>query len=322
MAEQALAPVWTREPRGMPDMRRLAKRVVDGMPRVQAAVLFGSRARKTARRDSDWDVALLAPERYKEEVLRTAPRIPAVSYVALSPKRLRERHNRLGTLERSVAEDGVLLAGEWTMPESQKRPVVSYPKLAKFLETSAAHIDGVAGHVQTLLMEGMLPSVDNSLCSGSQKASEHLAKAALLHLCVHPARTHNALGLAYALQEKHPNHPWYSTIVSFNGFSNKRHTADYEYEEIEKTDYSLDRLCRVMKFYEEVLTTVMQRRPGFAWQASKICRRVVSIVSKYQGGINWDKFPDGLMRHLLQWKQVAEEHLKNEAAAGNRSQED
>ncbi len=216
MPDQALVPVWTKEPRGMSDMRRLAKRVVDSTPRVQAAVLYGSRARKSARRDSDWDVALLTPERYRKEVLRTVPEIPDVNYVLLSPKQLREQHNHLGTLERNVVRDGVLLAGEWTVPKSQAKPKVSYEKLAIGLRIAADHINLAVYHLGNVI--GRQPEYGNNLLGGkSQYASKHLAFAALLHLEIDHPHSNKMLDLAEALRNEHPNHAWGDAIELLNG---------------------------------------------------------------------------------------------------------
>ncbi len=306
MPEHVLSPVWSEKPRGMSDMRRLAKRVVDSMPKVQAVVLFGSRARKTARRDSDWDVALLAPERYRKEVLRSVTEVPAVSYITLSPKRLRERHNWLGTLERSVAEGGVLLAGEWIIPKSQKRPFVSYPNLAIFLDSAAERVDIAVRRVQIKVLRYGLSPADSTLCKYTQDAAERLAKAALLHLCVHPASTHGVLELAQSLLVKHPDHPWIEVIKSFNGLSKEHHVENYEFEETESTDEALDRLYRVMTFYEEVLETIAQKRLGFAGHVLSICMDIEVIVSFYlRHSASWNKFPDELKQHLLQWKRMA-----------------
>ncbi len=311
MPEHALAPAWPKQPRSLPDMRRLAKRVVDGMPKVRAAILFGSRARKTARRDSDWDVALLAPERYKHEVLRTAPRIPTVSYVSLSPKRLRERHNRLGTLERSVARDGVLLAGEWTMPKSQTNPTVSYENLASGLQVAADQLAMAIDHLGRIIRRYpdfiLNPSNygDNTLAGSSQYASEHLAKAALLHLEIDHPESHKVLKLAGALRSQHPGHPWIKIIESFNGQSHDLHVAEYEGEIVENLDRSLARLYNAIDFYGEVLAAIAKKRPDFTERLQTLCGSIADIVFIYQNGLYWETCPDELKQRLLQWNRIA-----------------
>ncbi len=312
MHEQALSTAWSRAPRGMSDMRRLASHIVASKPWLQAAILFGSRARGTARQDSDWDVVLLAPERYRDEALRLAPRVPAVSYVPLSPRRLRERHNRLGTLERSVVRDGVLLAGDWIMPKSQKRQIVSYPDLANGLGVSASEI--CLAVVRLLAILQRLPvSGDNILCSATQDAGELLSKAALLHLGIHPPHTHNALELADELRKTHPHHDWIDMIESLNGLSKERHVAIYSTTILESFEASLHRLCMVVEFYIAVVETVFEKRPGIKGYLIRICEDIVCFDSIYQKASNWEQLPEDLKRKLLRWKRLAEGILKTAA---------
>ncbi len=311
MPELVLTPGLPNGPRGMPDMRRLAKWVVDSMPMVQAAVLFGSRARKTARRDSDWDVALLAPERYRDEVLRTAPRVPEVSYVSLSPRRLRVRQNWLGTLERSVARDGVVLAGEWDRPRLLKKTRVSYPAMFSRLTTAIGHAESAYNR----LVKGKayrIYETDNVLSVYTQDAAEFTSKAALLHLGVDVPETHNVEKLADALSEEHPNHAWVSIIRSFNGKSPRRHVAGYadDGEEVGDVDESEDRLCGVLEFYEAVIDDIAKKRPGFRGETIRLCNDVVYFVSDAESGQKWKLCPRVVQRSLLSLGQRAQKILE------------
>ncbi len=312
MQELALVPGLPKGPRGLPDMRRLAKWIVNSMPMVQAAILFGSRARRTARRDSDWDVALLAPERYKGEVLRTVPRVPDVSFVSLSPRRLRVRQNWLGTLERSVARDGVVLAGEWNMPRSLKKTRVSYPAMFRRLSTAvtraqAAYFRLVMGKIDHS------GDVDNDLSVFTQDAAEFTSKAALLHLGVDAPETHDVDKLADALSKKHPRHAWVSAISSFNGMSLMRHVAGYEDddEDIGDVQESEDRLCRVLKFHEEVLEDIARKRPGFRGEMENLCNKIIIFVSDVKSDRRWKLCPEAVQHSLLSWEQRAQKVLEN-----------
>lgn len=313
MQEHVSAPVWNIEPAGMSDMRRLAKRVVDGMPLVSAAILFGSRARKTARRDSDWDIALLAllaPERYKWEVLRSVPGVPTVSYVSLSPKRLRERHNHIGTLERSVVRDGILLAGEWTMPKSKQKPKATNAELANGLHSSANHINLAVTNMYEVV-DSYVDYGDNTLAALSQQSAEHLVKSALRHRGIDYPHTHRALMLAEALRKQYPTHCWIETIESLNGKSAALHIAEYDYKLAEEVDASLARLHKTLEFYERVVEAIAKKRPKFKEHLQVLRKEVVKIISRHQGDeIYWNKLPSELRQNLLNWRQMAIKHLK------------
>ncbi len=302
----------------MPDMRRLAKRIFAGMPLVQAVILFGSRARGTARSDSDWDVALLAPKRYMKEVLRTAPILSTVNFVSFSPRQLTERCNRLGTLERSVVKDGVLLAGEWVTPDSQKKLTVSYPEMANGLEVAADHITMAASQLLTIKRVDTTQG-RNTLCAFTQYAAERLSKAALLHLCIDPSRTHKVLKLADAIRKEHPHHPWIKIIESFNGRSSDHHVADYGITLIEPLDESLTRLYGVMGFYRLVLKAITSKRPGFSSYLPELCNNIVAIVSMQKSAPTWRELPEEMQQRLLQLNQMAEETLATVAGKGRES---
>lgn len=329
MQEQELAEatVWSRKPRGLPEVRRIAEQIVASRPWIQAAILFGSRARGTAHRHSDWDVALLAPERYKGEMLRAAPRVPTVSYVPISPRRLRERYNRIGSLERSVAREGILLAGEWALPKTKKRQTVSYSNLGNDLMTSADQVNSAISHIQ-IIVEWLTASErtepgygSNYLCATTQDAGELLSKAALLHLGIHPPKTHDALGLANVLRKKHPKHAWVDVIESLNGRSATRHVAIYNAEIEESITASMERLYKVMRFFAEVFATISTSRLGFAGYLLKISARTIDIVTFHQETRNWERFPEELKQGMMQWKKMAEDFQATKAVTGKGNAE-
>lgn len=295
---------------GMPDVQRLARSIVSGNPSIEGVVLFGSRARDTARDDSDWDVALLAPEGCGKDVVRKAPRVPDVNYVYLSPKRLRERSHLLGTLEMSVVRDGILLAGNWSITKSRKRQRVSNANLYRSLK-SAAEVAELATH--RLLRVLGIPNVssDNLLCAQTQNAAEYLSKAALLHLAVHPEFTHNVIVLADALRQKWPKHAWVDIIESLNGESSYRHTAVYNPSSVESINESVERLRKVVDFCAVVIRDISRQRPGFSNQLESLCKEVTDSVADSQMHSNWHLIPSDLKRALQEWNELATGTLEN-----------
>ena len=100
-------------------LRRTAVRTVETCPGVEAVVLFGSRARGTARPKSDWDVAVLS--RAESAVERNACRLlgehERVNAIVLRPEAIEEYRDRATRLEAAIARQGRLLAGTWSRPE-------------------------------------------------------------------------------------------------------------------------------------------------------------------------------------------------------------
>lgn len=302
---------WPVGPTGMSDIRRLAQRVISRNPLVEGVVLFGSRARKTAHQNSDWDVALLAPDCHGKDALQAAPSIDAVNYVTLSPKRLYDRCNWLGSLEWSVANDGILLAGEWIMPQKKKRHRVSYPDLHRSLQSAADGID-LAVDRCLLRLDHSSQGGDNTLSLLTQNTAEHVAKAALLHLAVPFTYTHNVNALADALYKKYPRHAWGEVIEFFNEQSAFRQSAGFHAQSVESIDVSIARLVKALTFYTEVLGEIARKRPGFARHLRELCGEISVFADKAQRNASWDRCPEELESELLKWNQLAKGILKGE----------
>ena len=99
-------------------LRRTAAEAVGSIPGIEAVVLYGSRARGTARPASDWDVAILshaAPEQEKAAT-RLFHALERVNPVVMKPESIEAHCNQGTRLESAVARQGRLLAGEWTPP--------------------------------------------------------------------------------------------------------------------------------------------------------------------------------------------------------------
>ena len=99
-------------------LRRTAAEAVGTIAGIEAVVLYGSRARGTARATSDWDVAILshAPPEGERAARRLLGGLERVHPVVLQPESIAAHCNRGTRLESAVARQGRLLAGEWRPP--------------------------------------------------------------------------------------------------------------------------------------------------------------------------------------------------------------
>jgi len=88
-------------------------------------ILFGSRARGDFRADSDFDLAILAPDgvvrrrvamRAYESLAAVADRSVAVDIVVLTPSILSAERDLVGSVAHAVAREGVSLYGHPTAP--------------------------------------------------------------------------------------------------------------------------------------------------------------------------------------------------------------
>jgi excisionase family DNA binding protein len=102
------------------------RRVVDAIAtsiHPEAVILFGSRARGDARAESDFDLAILAPDgvarrrvaiRAYESLAGVAGRSVAVDIVVLTPAIIASERDVTGSIASAVAREGVVLYGSRT----------------------------------------------------------------------------------------------------------------------------------------------------------------------------------------------------------------
>ena len=117
-------------------LRRTTVEAVGSIPAIVAVVLYGSRARGTARATSDWDIAILshAPPENEHAAKRLFGDLERVESIVMNPESI-EAHCTRGTrLESVIARQGKLLAGALTTSRRQLNEVpaiVSRPCLSQ-----------------------------------------------------------------------------------------------------------------------------------------------------------------------------------------------
>jgi len=101
------------------ELERVVQAIVASV-RPEGVILFGSRARGDSRPDSDFDLAILAPNgvarrrvamRAYEGLAAVADRSVAVDIVVLTPSIMSAERDLVGSVARAVAREGVSLYG-------------------------------------------------------------------------------------------------------------------------------------------------------------------------------------------------------------------
>ena len=105
-------------------------------PGIEAVVLFGSRARGSARATSDWDIAILSHASPENEhaAKRLFGDLERVESIVMNPESIETHCNRGTRLESVIARQGKLLAGALTTSRRQLNEVpaiVSRPCLSQ-----------------------------------------------------------------------------------------------------------------------------------------------------------------------------------------------
>jgi len=214
-------------------------------PGARAAVLFGSRARGTAHRNSDWDVAIVLEGgelRHPRPARSVFPRselpadLPHVEVWALSEEDLHRNARALGTLPYAVCRDGRVLAGEWNRPDPAqlKREAAMNPEdwagrmrqAVTTLSFAIASISRIAGRP---LWAGSGEDCSH-LFRNTADAAEILVKAAMERRGVPADLSHDIARLAGAFAVQRPDESALAErMAALNGGSRTDHMAMYRF---------------------------------------------------------------------------------------------
>ncbi len=280
------------------DIRSVAERIVLSVPSAKAVVLYGSRARGTARQGSDWDLAVLAPGNLEKIVRKRLPEIEHVKFELLDPEELAEQVNYAGSFAFVVARDGQLLAGEWKRP-SRKAVLIAHNRFV-------AQMCRAARPIRNAIFDATIPlafgySADVCAAARSQKAAEMAAKSAFLVKKLDPVSAHDLGALARQYESHCPGHPRVQRMRGSNGNMHgfrssadhvRKPMVDWEAPFPEDLHTSVDRAVRAVQLHLEVFQAYMEDHPGHGNYALRISRAVrIALIS---------------MRRLSHWKHIPE----------------
>lgn len=105
------------------ELERLVAAIVQAV-HPQAVLLFGSRARGDFKADSDFDLAIVAPDgserrriamKAYESLATVRGRSVGVDVVVLTPKLIATEHDLVGSISRAVVREGVPVYGSATL---------------------------------------------------------------------------------------------------------------------------------------------------------------------------------------------------------------
>ena len=224
-----------QSPRDMPAaLRAAAEGAVRDVPGVEAAVLFGSRARGDHRPDSDWDLALVTAGELDGEARAAALarfRLDGlqVEAVALPADWLRLKAGALGTLACPIAREGRVIAGAWDRPKPEGTPAMEPEVYRTFIENALRYLRDAASRMAALSSgpgAAIARADSRQVVAESADAAEHLVKA--MRGCVAGAGGwgHNLATLAAPLLDA-GRADLYREVEALNGGSDDDHQAGY-----------------------------------------------------------------------------------------------
>ena len=214
---------------------------------VQAIVLFGSRAKGTARPDSDWDIAVIVDDPDLIELCHNkgTPAPPPfdcyenLDVLTLTPEMIHADRLSYGRIAQQIAQDGTALMGEWIMNgEEMKKNTVMDPKEWRHgIKKSLEQMNIALGQLRAYKQETRYIDCDTN-CGNfivhSQMAAEHLVKTLMTRRKVPPHKTHDMSELVKRMRDHPladvPDSHWQALIArvhSLNGATQQDHQAGY-----------------------------------------------------------------------------------------------
>ena len=271
-------------------------------------MLFGSRARGTARPKSDWDVAVLS--RAESAVERNACRLlgahERVNPIVLRPEAIEEYRDRATRLEAAIARQGRLLAGTWSRPECRMEDLEMDPD--EFREDLEVAIRDIQNAV-TLLCDAALDHDEYvpNLVELSQQAAEAVAKsivAARIDAYCDPRAERPCDAARERLSRSsggEERRRFAQAIRALNGNTRAAHGARYAGVRVEEPADTVERLLRVQRLQTRWIRSCAEQHPDMRAPARALGQRIARTAKRLERREGFDNIPPTVQSATRLW---------------------
>ena len=214
-------------------LRTAAEGAVRDIPGVEAAVLFGSRARDDWREDSDWDLALVTNGDLGREAEQAACRRLRVAGLhveaqALPAEWLRREADAFGRIAYPIVREGHVIAGTWTRPAAGGETAMEPEIYRTFIDNALRFLRDAIDELARLPSgrPGLDRAGSRKVIAASADAAEHLVKAMRGRVAGDGGWGHNLADLARPLSDAGRT-DLHAAVLALNGDSADGHQAAY-----------------------------------------------------------------------------------------------
>ena len=308
-------------------LRRTAAEAVGSIPGIEAVVLFGSRARGTARATSDWDVAILSHASPDHE--RTARRIfdglERVHPIVMKPESIEAHCNEGLRIESAIARQGRLLAGEWIPPPCRTGDLDVEPEdFRRHLDTATRDLRSAlvvlcdTAHRELLYVPKVVEE--------SQQAAEAVAKTVIAGFGLSPATVHDLDELAAQLEnayrgrtrEAEDRMAFAGAIRKLDGDAKAAHGARYEAEPVEMPERTAARVRCTLRLQTRWIRWYAERHPDMRDAAAAAASEIADAADRMENQEGFDRIDAELRAQVRAW---GEEGQSIAAAFGRRNEQ-
>ena len=291
-------------------LRRTAAEAVGSIPGIEAVVLYGSRARGTARMESDWDIAILSHAAPDDE--RAAERLfhhlELVHPIVMPPESIEEHCNTGTRLEAAIARQGRLLAGDWTPPRCRDEDLdVAHEDLERNLDAAIGDLRVAFFLLCDVAYKELL--YVPKLVEESQQAAEALAKTIIAGFGLSPVTVHDLGELAKQLEnayrgrrrEAGDRRRFAAAIRELDGKTQVAHVARYHASPVEWPERTAKRIWDTMRLQTEWLRWYAERNPEFRDAAAEAGAEIADTAGVIEGMRGFDRIDPELRAQVRSW---------------------
>ena len=291
-------------------LQRTAAEAVGAIPGIEAVVLFGSRARGTARAASDWDIAILSHANSDDE--RAARRLfgdlEQVNPIVMQPESIEAHCNQGLRIESAIARQGRLLAGEWTPPPCRVADLDVKPEdFRQNLDTATRDLRSALVALCDAALNELLyvPNV----VEYSQHAAEALAKTIIAGFGLSPATVHDLDKLAVQLENAYRGRTrdaeerrlFATAIRELDGNTRAAHRARYHTGPVEPPARTAARIACTLRLQTRWIRRYAERNPDMREAAAAAAHEIGNVASRMEKLEGFDRIDSGLRAQVRVW---------------------
>ena len=291
-------------------LRRTAVEAVGSIPGIEAVVLYGSRARGTARATSDWDIAILShasPEN-EQAARRLFGELERVESIVMNPESIEVHCNQGTRIESAIARQGRLLAGDWTPPRCRSEDLdVPTEDLRNNLDIATRDLRSVFLALCDAAFKGQ--SYIPNVVEDSQQAAEALAKTIIAGFGLSPTAVHDLNALATQLENAYrgrvrgaeARHRFAAAIRALDGNTEAAHKARYHKGPVEPPARTAERIASTLRLQTKWLRWYANHNPEMREAAVAAGREIADAAGLVEGMRGFDRLAADLQTRVRAW---------------------
>jgi len=291
-------------------LRRTAAEAMGSIPGIEAVVLYGSRARGSARAASDWDIAILSHAAPEDEraAQRLFDHLERVHPIVMHPESIEEHCNTGTRLEAAIARQGRLLAGDWTPPRCRIEDLdVESADLKRNLHVATGDLSSAFLALCNAAFRELLYSPN--VVEYSQQAAEALAKSIIAGFGLLPVTVHDLDALAAQLENAYRGRTrgaeerrWYAAAIrELDGKTKIAHVARYHASPVEWPERTAKRIGCTMRLQTKWLRWYAERVPEFRNAAAEAGEEIADAAGVIEEMRGFDRIDPELQVPVRAW---------------------